>query len=202
MLEDVNSTVLVLIPKIKHPQDPTLYRHIALCNVLYKFASTFLANRLRPILEDVISEKQTAFIQGRLITNNVLHAYESIHYLKRKKGKSGVCDIKLDMSRAYDRLKWGYLGAIMSKLGFDEAWISRIMARLETIKFFVRVNGQFFLFLQPTMGLCQGDPIFPYLFLLCGEVLSSMLKLSAPLHLFRGVRVGIHAPLGIPPPLC
>jgi hypothetical protein len=88
MPEVVNSTVLVLIPKVKQPQDMTQYRPIALCNVMYKISSKVLSLWLRPVLEEIISEEQSAFVPGQLITDNVLTAYECIHYLKRKKGKS------------------------------------------------------------------------------------------------------------------
>jgi hypothetical protein len=93
MPDSVNNTVLVLIPKVKQPQDMTQYRPIALCNVLYKIVSKVLSLRLRPTLEEIISEKQSAFVPGRLITDNVLTAYESIHYLKKKKVKKyGLCN--------------------------------------------------------------------------------------------------------------
>jgi hypothetical protein len=105
MPEVVNNTVLVLIPKVKQPQELSQYRRITLCNVLYKVASKDLALRLRPVLEEIISEEQSAFVSGRLITDNVITAYESIHYLNRKKGKSGACVIKLDMAKAYNRVE-------------------------------------------------------------------------------------------------
>jgi hypothetical protein len=77
--------------------------------VLYKICSKVIANRLRRLIDTVISEEQLAFIPGWLITNNVLIVYESIHYLKRKKGKLGACAVKLDMTKAYDRVEWNYL---------------------------------------------------------------------------------------------
>jgi hypothetical protein len=68
------------------------------------------------------------------------------------------------------------------------------MKCVETVSFSVRVNGHFTEYFKATRGIRQGDPISPYLFLLCAEGLSSLLKYSGPLYLSRGIRVGVHAP--------
>ena len=117
----MNKTLLFLIPKVNNLQELMQYRPISLCNVLYKLCSKTMANRLRLVLDDIISEEQSAYVPGRLITDNVLIAYESIHYLRNKKGKTGDRAIKLDMAKAYDHIEWRYLQSIMQALGFPDS---------------------------------------------------------------------------------
>ena len=191
---EVNMTTIVLIPKIKNPQEMKNFRPISLCNVIYKICSKILANRLRCFLDEIISEEQSAFVPGRLITDNMLIAYECTHYLKRKKGKLSACAVKLDMAKAYDRFEWVYLQRMMLRLGFHEVFVSLVMRCVTSVSLSVRVNGVLTEPFRPTRGIRQGDPISPYLFLLCAEGLSSLLKSRGPVYLSRGVRVGIHAP--------
>lgn len=96
-------------------------RPISLCNVVYKVVSKVIANRLKEVIGSIISETHSAFIPGRLIIDNIMISYEIMHYMKRKfKGKKGWMALKLDMSKAYDRVEWGYLRAMLSKMGFGE----------------------------------------------------------------------------------
>jgi hypothetical protein len=186
----LNSTNICLIPKIPSPESVKDYRPISLCNVVYKLISKVLANRLKLVLPKVISQEQSAFIPGRLITDNIIVAFETLHTMAtRLKGRKGFMAIKLDMSKAYDRLEWGFLEAVMRKLGFTERWVHLIMTCVQTVSYAVLLNGLPHGHIVPSRGIRQGDPLSPYLFIMCADALSRMLNHAAGLGKISGVPI-------------
>jgi hypothetical protein len=190
-----NDTVIVLIPKIEAPDSITQFRPISLCNVLYKVISKMIAGRLKLILDDIISQVQSAFVPGRLISDNILIAYECLHKIKNKKiGKEGLCAVKLDMHKAYDRVEWNFLEQMMLRLGFRKDFVELLMACISSVRYKVRYNDQETGEIIPTRGLRQGDPLSPYLFLICAEGLSTALAHEEEVRGIEGVRVCRNAP--------
>jgi hypothetical protein len=177
ILNSINHTFITLIPKTKNPERVTEFRPISLCNVIYKLISKVLANRLKIILPQIVSDSQSAFVPGRLITDNVLVAFETLHYMHHNKiGRDGAMALKLDMSKAYDRVEWIFLEKIMSRMGFHQKWISLMTECISTVSYSILVNGEPHGYIKPSRGLRQGDPLSPYLFLLCAEGLHSLIK--------------------------
>ncbi|KAM6564495.1 hypothetical protein CsatB_024493 [Cannabis sativa] len=190
-----NSTIITLIPKVKKPQFITQYRPISLCNVLYKLVSKSIVLRLQPFLPLVISEYQSAFMSQRLITDNVLIAFELLHSLKnRKRGSQGYAAIKLDMSKAFDRVEWNYIAQIMLKMGFGTIIVNLILRCLQSVSYSFLLNGKVLGDLKPSRGIRQGDPLSPYLFLICAEGLSRLLQSKENNGSLYGLRVSRTAP--------
>lgn len=119
LAESVNHTFIALIPKKKGADKMVDFRPISLCNVIYKLVSKVLANRLKIFLSDITSVNKSAFTPGRLITDNILVAFEIFHFMKSSMHVDGSMALKLDMAKAYDRVDWGFLRVVMERLGLD-----------------------------------------------------------------------------------
>ena len=153
-LSNLNRTNIALVPKTNNPQRMTKFRPFSLCNVVYKLVSKILANHLKTILPYIISENQSIFTADRLITDNVLVAYEIMHFLKHKQGgNDSFMAAKLDMSKAFDRVEWIFVEKVMRKMGFNENWINLVMKCISSMSYSVIINGTMYGNIIHTRGL-------------------------------------------------
>ncbi|XP_008242862.1 PREDICTED: uncharacterized protein LOC103341160 [Prunus mume] len=195
-IRDMNKTFIALIPKVLAPESTSQFRPISLCNTSYKILSKLLANRLKSLMPHLVSDSQNAFLADRQIHDNVIVAHEAFHYLKLKRaGHKYEVGIKIDMNKAYDRVEWDFLEALLQKLGFHSGWIRLVMLCIRTVSFSVLVNGQPGSSFLPSRGLRQGDPLSPYLFLLVCEALSCNLTKLVQDGVINGIRVSRRAPI-------
>ncbi|KAM6547177.1 hypothetical protein CsatB_018853 [Cannabis sativa] len=194
--QGLNDTNLVLIPKVKSPSSMNELRPISLCNVVYKIISKVIANRLKEVLPQLISTNQSAFVPGRLITDNIMISYEVMHYLKRKRrGKEGFMALSLDFSEAYDRVEWQFLKDMMCRMGFDHHWIHLILSCVSSVRYKIVNSGREMGPIMPSRGIRQGDPLSSYLFLICAEGFSALIKSFESAGYIRGCRVANGAPV-------
>eukprot|EP00253_Pinus_taeda_P010222 PITA_10222 len=183
----LNSTFFSLIPKTDNAEDAKGFRPISLCNFIYKIISSLMAKRLKPLLEKLISPEQTGFVEGRQILDGLVVTQEVIHSMKTKKQKGMM--IKLDLSKAYDRVIWQYLEEILRSFGFSNRWISWVLSCISTPNFSILVNGTPSKTFKASRGIRQGNPISPFLFILAAEGLGRYLKQERVVGNIKGLRL-------------
>lgn len=112
-------------------------------------------------MNKLISSNQTAFITERSITENIVLTQEMIHNIS-KQSTFGNVVLKLDMTKAYDRVSWDYLCNVLRKCGFDENWIDIILRLISNIWYSININDSRHGFFISTRGLRKGDPLSPF----------------------------------------
>uniref|UniRef100_A0A2N9J6I4 Reverse transcriptase domain-containing protein n=1 Tax=Fagus sylvatica TaxID=28930 RepID=A0A2N9J6I4_FAGSY len=137
--------------------------------------SKLLVNRLRPLLAKLIDPAQAVFVPSRWIAENIVLAQEIVHSFKKTKKKKGFVGFKLDFHKAYDSLEWDFIYLVLKAVGFDHRVISLIQQCISTVNFTLLMNGTKSSSFSPSRGLHQGDPLSPYLFILCMDVLAKLI---------------------------
>ncbi|VFQ71382.1 unnamed protein product [Cuscuta campestris] len=135
------STFLTLIPKKDNPRSFDDFRPISLSTFMSKINTKLLANRMKNLLPKIISEEQCAFQKGKSLDDHILLAKEAIHHLDRKVYGGNII-IKIDMAKAFDRMAWNYLEAVLEGFGFSKKAVNLLMASLRSSYFSILLNGE------------------------------------------------------------
>ncbi|XP_012441961.1 uncharacterized protein LOC105766967 [Gossypium raimondii] len=99
------------------------------------------------------------------------------------------------MSKAYDRVEWVFLKEVKMRMGFAKEWVALVMRCISTVSYVVTTNGRSGRVFKPTRGLRQGDPLSPFIFLICSEGLSSLIRNATREGLIKGVRASRRGPM-------
>ena len=182
-----SATFIALIPKKNDASNIRDFWPISLVWSVYKILAKVLANRLRVVLDQLISETQNSFVGGRQILDSVLIANECVDSRVKSRVPGVIC--KLDIEKAYDHVNWAALLYFLNRMGFGVKWCKWIRTCISTVQFSVLINGSPADFFGSSRGLRQGDPLSPMLFLILMEVFSRMLRRVEGAGLFRGFKV-------------
>ena len=174
--EYLNETLISLIPKSPNPESLNNYRPISLCNIIYKIVSKIMVGRLRPHLDKLISPNQAAFVPGRRGLDNVVIAQELLHSPDTKNGKVGFMAIKVDLAKVYDHLEWFFVHHVLNAFHLPHILIDLIVSCISSTSTSILFNGGKLDSFKPTRGIRQGDPLSPYIFILCMEYLGYLIN--------------------------
>ncbi|GJX03064.1 RNA-directed DNA polymerase, eukaryota, reverse transcriptase zinc-binding domain protein [Tanacetum coccineum] len=179
---------IFLIPKTHNANMVKDYRPITLIGSLYKIISKILANRLTPVLGDMVNEVQSAFVANRQILDGPFILNELFHWCKMKKKQTMI--FKVDFEKAYDSVWWDYLDEVLKKFGFGERWCGWIQSCLRSSRGSILVNGSPTNEFQFHKGLKQGDPLSPFLFILVMESFHILVQRVVDVGMFKGISLG------------
>jgi hypothetical protein len=197
LAENINSNLIVLIPKIPGAQAMGDFRPIALANFQFKIITKILSDRLALIAMRIVSVEQRGFIRGRNIADCIILASEAVNLLDKRQYGGNIA-LKVDIRKAFDTLDWHFLIAVLRQFGFSSVFSNWILVILHSARLSILVNGKSVGFFSCTRGVRQGDPLSPLLFCLAEEVLSRALSLArcagkiVPMSYCRGVCLPTH----------
>ncbi|GKB87231.1 RNA-directed DNA polymerase, eukaryota [Tanacetum coccineum] len=180
-----NSSFIALIPKITDTNLVKDFRPISLIGSLYKIIAKILANRLVPVLGDIVNEVQSAFISERQILDGPFILNEVIQWCKSKKKQSLI--FKVDFEKAYDSVRWDFLDDVLKKFSFGDKWCNWIQNCLRSSRGSIIINGSATEEFQFYKGLKQGDPLSPFLFILVMESLHLSFQRVVNAGMFKGI---------------
>lgn len=189
-----NESLLILIPKEEKPSSMKGFRPISLCNVCVKLATKMLVNRLKGLWKEIISSNQGSFVQGRQSIDNVVVCQEVIHSLRYTQARRGGKVLKLDLEKAYDRLKWSFIKETLQDASLPSKMIEVIMEIIASSKYRLLWNGELTDYLIRSRGLRQGDPLSPLIFVICMQRFSHWIQQQENLGVWKAIRTSRKGP--------
>lgn len=187
---ELSKTFICLISKIKNLEQITHYRPNSLCITIYETITKVLVNRIRPYLDSIICPQQCSFILGRRVVDNAIIVQEAIHSFQKTKGKCGKMMLKIDLQKAFDRMELSFIKQSLSILNFPKNTIDIIMSCISTSSISILVNSNPTTYFLPTIGIRQGYPLSPYIFIMCVEALSQLINYAIKEKLWQPLKIG------------
>ncbi|KAK5786060.1 hypothetical protein PVK06_040687 [Gossypium arboreum] len=194
MKDDLNNTLIVLIPKKDRPEDFSEFRPISLCSVLYKLVMKVIANRFKVVFPNYITPEQVGFISGRNISDNIIIAQEVIHSMRSGKTGKKLMAIKFDLEKAYDRISWELIDVSLVAAGIPEVLRKVIMRAISSSNMQIFWDVVSFQSFKPVRGIRQGCPLSPYLFVFCMEWLGHLIRSEITAKRWKPIRLSRSGP--------
>uniref|UniRef100_A0A803LHK0 CCHC-type domain-containing protein n=1 Tax=Chenopodium quinoa TaxID=63459 RepID=A0A803LHK0_CHEQI len=183
----INDSYISLIPKFDCPMTMKDFRPIGLCNSIYKLITKCISNRLKPIMDDLISPFQSSFIPNRSIEENIIIIKEVAHHFNKVSSKANLMALKIDLSKAFDCLEWSFIKDTLLSINLPSNIVNLIISCICNPRISLLWNGEVTESFSPSRGIRQGDPLSPYIFVLCLDRLSCMIQYKCGQCWWRGV---------------
>ena len=175
------STLITTLPK---PNKTKFYlknwRPISLLGVDYKIASPVIANRIKKVLPTIISHTQKCFLKNRSIAENTRLIYDIIDKLNSN-NQEGLL-VLIDFEKAFDSVEWNFLDGALKFFNFGESMRRWVKTFCKNINSSVLYNGHCSNSFSVLRGVRQGEPLSPYLFIICAELLADALKQNSQIN--------------------
>lgn len=147
MPRSTNATLLSLVPKTTSAEKMSDFRPIVCCNLVYKLISKIMVHRLKAILPRAIEKNMCAFVQGRLLLENILLETNLVKDYHKPQVSSRSA-VKLDISKDFDTVKWSFIEAVLRATHIPDLFVTWIMKCIRTAAFSVSIDGKLEVFSQ------------------------------------------------------